>query len=304
MKIDSTQTPPGYWFGVIEDRLHERMRAALADLGLRRSGWRILHLLADGPATAEQLAERLPHGPAERRDATGRPHREHGFGPGRGYGFRPGWRGQEPRDERAEQHAHHGGPHPGGPGDPGHEPGHAEHDSEHASEHAFERGYAHGFDRGFGAGARAGGHPFGAPFGGWHGQAYGHGYGVPFGHRHPFDGHRHPAGRDHRRGHRIHRVLADFVERGWVWFDGDRATLTDEGRAAHEQAFERVRAVRADLAEGIPEADYATTLATLEAMARNLGWRPSTRPEAPEAEEGGQQDGQEGGQEGEPSMDA
>ena len=55
---DSTQTPPGYWFGVIEGRLHQRMRDTLADLGLRRGGWRILHTLADGPATADELAER------------------------------------------------------------------------------------------------------------------------------------------------------------------------------------------------------------------------------------------------------
>ena len=98
--------------------------------------------------------------------------------------------------------------------------------------------------------------------------------------------------RRNRRGHRIQRVLADFVERGWVWFDGDRATLTDEGRAAHDAAFERVETVRAELVNGIPEADYATTMATLEAMARNLGWRPAGS------------DLPEDGQAGAPSMDA
>src|SRR3954465_10543323 len=75
---DSTQTPPGYWFGVIEARLHERMRDALSDPGLRRGSWRILHTLADGPASAEELAERLPHGDQRgRRTGHGAGH-EHG----------------------------------------------------------------------------------------------------------------------------------------------------------------------------------------------------------------------------------
>ena len=33
--------------------------------------------------------------------------------------------------------------------------------------------------------------------------------------------------------------------------------------------------MRAQLADGIPEDDYATAMRTLETMARNLGWRPS-----------------------------
>jgi len=49
---DSQSTPPGYWFGVIEHNLRARMRAELAELGLRRSTWQILRTLADGPATA------------------------------------------------------------------------------------------------------------------------------------------------------------------------------------------------------------------------------------------------------------
>ncbi|MGH1526347.1 hypothetical protein ACRAWC_20860 [Leifsonia sp. L25] len=75
-----------------------------------------------------------------------------------------------------------------------------------------------------------------------------------------------------------------------MWFDGDRATLTDEGRAAHDRASERVARVRRELARGIPEGDYATTMATLETMARNLGWRPAEK------------DG--GSPTGEPRMDA
>src|SRR3954447_18954907 len=93
---DSTQTPPGYWFGVIEGRLHERMREALVDLGLRRGSWRILHSLADGPASAEELAERLPHAHEQGRRPGHGDGRRHGanrrdrYGRGHGYGVHPG----------------------------------------------------------------------------------------------------------------------------------------------------------------------------------------------------------------------
>ena len=293
---DSTQTPPGYWFGVIEGRLHQRMREALADQGLRRGSWRILHTLADGPATADELAERLPHGDEQRGHGGPGQGRRDGYARGRGYGFRYGWRSQEPRDERVpgtedhegpehpqdarpeprdgerhEHHEHHGDHHHGD---------HHEHHGDHGFEGAFERGYARGFDRGVGFGATRFGHPAG-PFPG--GRGYGpfpggRGYGPWAAEAgHPFAGHRHggPGDRGLRRAHRIQRTLAEFVERGWVWFDGDRATLTDEGRAAHDRAFERVQVVRAQLADGISEGDYATTMTTLETMARNLGWRPS-----------------------------
>src|SRR4051794_1382488 len=284
---DSAQTPPGYWFGVIEGRLHERMREALVDVGLRRGSWRILHTLAEGPASAEELAERLPHGHEHGRRPGHDDGRQHGpdrrdrYGRGHGYGTHPGWRGQEPRDERASEPEgeHHHDVNTGG------------------FEQSFERGYMRGFDRGFAFGAVRGGHPA-TPFPGGHGYGPfpgGHGHGPffaghgyvafpsgqgygPFGAgrpAHPFADRTHAADRGRRRGHRIHRTLADFVERGWVWFDGDRATLTEEGRAAHDRAFERVQTVRAELANGISEGDYAVTLATLETMARNLGWRPA-----------------------------
>ncbi|WP_285115170.1 MarR family winged helix-turn-helix transcriptional regulator [Leifsonia sp. fls2-241-R2A-40a] len=306
---DSAQTPPGYWFGVIEERLHERMRDALSDLGLRRGSWRILHTLADGPATAQELADRLPHG--DRGGRFGHPHRG---GPAQGGrrggdprhpewnaqrpGFRAGWRSQEPRDE---QPATAEGQRP--VGDPAHhdhghhdDHGHEHHHGREGFEHAFERGYERGFDRGFAFGAARTGHPFAAPFpptpfgGPFPG---GHPQWGPFPGGDDFRRRRFPVDRENRRGHRIHRVLADFVERGWVWFDGDRATLTDEGRAAHDAAFERVQSVRAELANGISEGDYATTMRTLEAMARNLGWHPAASQAAPESP-----------QDGAPNMDA
>src|SRR6478752_7362199 len=69
-------TPPGYWFGEIESRLRERLRDALAEQDLRRAGWRLLHSLADAPATAAELADQMPRG---RRGG-------HGHGHGHGHG--------------------------------------------------------------------------------------------------------------------------------------------------------------------------------------------------------------------------
>ncbi|WP_374009289.1 hypothetical protein [Leifsonia sp. LS-T14] len=295
---DSTQTPPGYWFGVIEQRLTERMRGALAESGLRRGGWRILHTLADGPASAEELAARLPQHGGRPHDERGHGFARGGFARGYGHGVHPGLRGQEPRDEGAA--AQEGGhPHP----DADQHPDAAEHphDGERADhghhdhfERAFERGYLRGFDRGFAFGAvRGTPAPGGFPGGGFRGGFPGYGNG-PFGAgrpTHPCAEHRHPGtDRGGRRTHRVNRILSDFVERGWVWFDGERATLTEEGRAAHDRAFERVQTVRAELANGIAEGDYAVTLATLETMARNLGWRPAGHDES--------------GSGGAPSMDA
>ncbi|MGN6426548.1 MAG: hypothetical protein ACTHMF_06990 [Leifsonia sp.] len=239
---DSNITAPGYWFGEIEHRLRSRMRDELRELGLRRGGWRVLHLLSEGPASAEQLSDRLP---------AGRRHHDTGRRGGRDEwmrGRRPEWMrgdgpGQHPHDhhehhehhdhERFSQHDHHA------------YPGHPHEHHDHTPEDAFERGFVRGFDRGV---------RFHRPFG--------PGPFPPFGRR------------GHRRPGMVDRVLADFVERGWVWFDGDRATLTDEGRAAHDAAFERVQRVRSTLADGLSEQDVATTMATLQAMARNLGWTP------------------------------
>lgn len=296
-------TPPGYWFGEIESRLRDRMRDALAEQGLRRGGWRLLHSLSEGPATAAELADRLPRG--RRGHGHGRGHDRAGFGRG---GFDPrerGGRHPSPRsqgawtysretwhaerpfgpggghpdhhhaDAHAEAHGHHG--HDGDVGRHGHK-----HHDHHEREAAFERGFERGFQRGAAAAPAFGG-PFAGPFGGPGGFRGGRGFGPHHGHR-GHDGH---CDGD-RRTARIERILADFTERGWVWFDGDRATLTDEGRAAHDAAFARVQEVRGALADGISPEDYATTLATLETMARNLGWQPREQGQEDEPAESGE----------------
>jgi hypothetical protein len=332
---DSNDTPPTFWFGELNGRLRDRMRDELHDLDLGRRGWRILHTLADHPATADDLAASLPrHG----RRGRPRPEADHRTDPGTGSASESGgreWRGRpdwmrrewerrqemyrawmehdrrrpqpDPHGEQEhtehnehEHHEHehehehyeheheHRHEHHRGSNDPGrdrhHDHHHAGgHESQQAFERGFERGFVRGFDRGLPGGAGRFGHgAFGGGFGAGrfghdpHGQAHGYGYGYGPGH-----GHATFPGRPGRRGCRDHlragidRILADFVERGWVWFDGDTATLTDEGRTAHDAAFERIRALRRSVTEGIDPADLATTMATLEAMARNLGWTPA-----------------------------
>lgn len=56
-------------------------------------------------------------------------------------------------------------------------------------------------------------------------------------------------------------------------------------RAIERRKHELTREYRTTLGdtarEGISDEDYATTMATLEKMARNLGWDESQRPERP-----------------------
>jgi hypothetical protein len=69
-------------------------------------------------------------------------------------------------------------------------------------------------------------------------------------------------------GGRIRRL----ADRGWVTLDDDQWTLTDEGRAARERLGELVDGVRKRVAGAVSPEDYATTIASLEAIARELGW--------------------------------
>ena len=72
-----------------------------------------------------------------------------------------------------------------------------------------------------------------------------------------------------RKGKRL-RNLAD---RGWVEENGDGTwSLTDEGRAAQAELGEIVDGIRSRVAGAVSPEDYATTMASLEAIARELGW--------------------------------
>lgn len=65
--------------------------------------------------------------------------------------------------------------------------------------------------------------------------------------------------------------LAPLVDRSWVT-GTDHAELTELGRSALSQVGEDVDELRTASVDGIDDEAFATTLGTLETVARNLGW--------------------------------
>ncbi|MCH6230408.1 hypothetical protein MK786_06620 [Microbacterium sp. CFH 31415] len=77
-----------------------------------------------------------------------------------------------------------------------------------------------------------------------------------------------------RKGKRLRR-LEDL---GWAEEQGDGTwALTDAGREAHARLGEVVSGIRSRVAGAVSDEEFATTLASLEAIARELGW-DETRP--------------------------
>ncbi|WP_372467600.1 hypothetical protein ACCO44_17555 [Microbacterium maritypicum] len=72
--------------------------------------------------------------------------------------------------------------------------------------------------------------------------------------------------------HKLHRL----VERGWVAPEGDGWTLTDEGRAAKDRLGTIVDGIRAKVSSAVSDEEMATTLASLEKIARAFGWDEET----------------------------
>jgi len=68
------------------------------------------------------------------------------------------------------------------------------------------------------------------------------------------------------------RKLRALADRGWITETDGGWALTDEGRAARARLRTGVDGVRAKIADAVTEDDYTTTMATLEAIARALGW--------------------------------
>jgi hypothetical protein len=71
-------------------------------------------------------------------------------------------------------------------------------------------------------------------------------------------------------------VLA-LADRGWVAPSGSGWQLTEEGRAAKERIGEKTAAIRERVSRAVPEEDFATMLSSLEAIARELGWKEGVR---------------------------
>ena len=69
--------------------------------------------------------------------------------------------------------------------------------------------------------------------------------------------------------HALHRL----VERGWV--AGFPPEITDAGREARDRLEAQVTALRERIAGAVSADDFATTLRSLEAIARELGWDES-----------------------------
>lgn len=77
------------------------------------------------------------------------------------------------------------------------------------------------------------------------------------------------AERLHARPHALHRL----AERGWV--AGFPPEITDAGREARDRLETQVTALRERVAGAVSPEDFATTLRSLEAIARELGWDES-----------------------------
>jgi DNA-binding MarR family transcriptional regulator len=66
-------------------------------------------------------------------------------------------------------------------------------------------------------------------------------------------------------------VLDGLIGRGWALRDAsDRYALSPEGNAAREALLEKVKSLRAAIADGITPEQYNTTIDTLGRMAQNL----------------------------------
>ncbi|WP_223692763.1 hypothetical protein [Leifsonia poae] len=307
---NSENTPPVYWFGAIERSLRERMRSDLADLGLRRGSWRILHTLAGGPATAEAIATTLPPVGEGRRSRGEHPRggRRPGHDHGRFGGSFEGHFGTE-EERRAFHDGRRAAFHERFPSE---EERHAFHAGRRAG-HGFGRGRGFGPGRGFGrpdVGNDEEREAFFEKLREKHGLAPC----ADAEERHAFFADRREAreasfaetrgdrragnrrGGD-RRGERIDSVLSDFAERGWVTIVDGVAELTPAGREAHDAAFARVRELRGSAAAGISGEDYASLLSTLETMARNLGWKAADA--VPDSESDSESESEKNGESGE-----
>ena len=72
------------------------------------------------------------------------------------------------------------------------------------------------------------------------------------------------------------REVADLQEWGWI-AGTDTMELTEMGTKEFRRLLDAVSTDRASAMNGIAAEEYATTVSTLEHMARNLGWTPPER---------------------------
>lgn len=73
----------------------------------------------------------------------------------------------------------------------------------------------------------------------------------------------------------VHK-LSRLIELGWVADADGTWTLTDEGRDAKQRLGAIVDGIRTKVTDAVPADDLATTMATLEQLARAFGWDENT----------------------------
>lgn len=66
--------------------------------------------------------------------------------------------------------------------------------------------------------------------------------------------------------------VAELAESGWITFDGEMYSITERGHTSFTKLSELVESIRNRCSEGLSAEQYTTTLASLEQMAKNLGW--------------------------------
>ncbi|WOF22818.1 hypothetical protein N8K70_15700 [Microbacterium betulae] len=76
----------------------------------------------------------------------------------------------------------------------------------------------------------------------------------------------------HERMARKPRRIEALTDRGWATRTDGEWTLTDDGRAAVERLTAKVAGVRERVSGAVPPEELTTTIASLEAIARELGW--------------------------------
>ncbi|MBM2619833.1 winged helix-turn-helix transcriptional regulator [Actinoplanes sp. LDG1-06] len=77
-----------------------------------------------------------------------------------------------------------------------------------------------------------------------------------------------------RREDNLTEEAQPLIERGWLRRDdGNRLWITDAGEAALAELKTHTPAIRAQIHEGIDDADYATTVRVLQQMIHNVGGR-------------------------------
>lgn len=72
--------------------------------------------------------------------------------------------------------------------------------------------------------------------------------------------------------------LTELIESGWVDATTTGYELTERGHAARDRLSNVVAGQRTDMAVGLTEEEYLTSVRTLERIARNLGWTDDPQP--------------------------